>query len=143
VTCGEETFEFFAGQQIENGSPIVSNDEENLYVTYTTTGNWFMTEFLIYVLGNEPDERLTPGLAPYKSGDISTQSYTFTISFDDLDFATKVIHFRLAWTLMTYMLLTWMYSTATNTTIDHTERPSHGKPRGSHYGLFCFLIFVY
>jgi len=59
----------------------VSNDKTNLYVTYNTTGDWYLKEVHLYVgLGDAPTGRLEPGHAPYKSGDISyTQSYRFTV----------------------------------------------------------------
>jgi hypothetical protein len=41
-----------------------------------------------YVLNTEPTERLTPGQAPYKNDTLpdGTQSYTFTVPLDDLEF---------------------------------------------------------
>jgi hypothetical protein len=69
------------------GSVFVSNDEDNLYVQYVTTGNWYLEELYLYVLDEEPDTFLPPGLAPFHSGDISpSTSYTFIIPFETLDF---------------------------------------------------------
>lgn len=84
ASCGSEEFTIFAGQHNKVGTAVVSNDETNLYVTYTTDGEWFFTELHLYVMDTEPTSRLIPGRAPHKSGDVSyTQSYTFTIPLDD------------------------------------------------------------
>jgi len=39
--CGEEEFALTAGQTINVGTVRVSNDEDYLYVTYNTTGEWY------------------------------------------------------------------------------------------------------
>lgn len=38
--CGTQTFTLWAGQTINAGTLVVSNDETNLYVTYNTTGTF-------------------------------------------------------------------------------------------------------
>jgi hypothetical protein len=85
--CGEaEVFTLWGGKTINVGTVTVSNDEENLYVTYDTTGDWYLKEVHLYVLDYEPTERLTPGQAPYKSGDISyATSYTFVVPLAGFD----------------------------------------------------------
>jgi hypothetical protein len=84
-TCNSKTFLLIAGQTINVGTVVVSNDVNFIYVTYNTTGNWKLLETHLYVLDNEPTERLTPGQAPNKSGTLpeGTTSYTFTIPFND------------------------------------------------------------
>ena len=43
--CGvETTVRLLAGQTLDVGSVTVSNDETNLYVTYTTSGSWSLRE---------------------------------------------------------------------------------------------------
>lgn len=83
--CGEEEFALTAGQTIDVGTVTVSNDEDYLYVTYNTTGDWYLTGVKLYVgLGDAPTERLNPGKAPYKSGDIfHARSYTFEVPLDE------------------------------------------------------------
>jgi hypothetical protein len=74
----------WAGQTTDIGTVTVSNDDENLYVKYQTTGDWYLTEVHLYVLDMAPTERLPPGQAPYKETfPDGTQSYTFTVPLDD------------------------------------------------------------
>lgn len=86
--CGEPAvYTLWGGKTINVGTVTVANDETNLYVTYETTDNWYLTEVHLYVLNYEPLERLTPGHAPYKSGNISyATTYTFVIPLEDLGF---------------------------------------------------------
>lgn len=80
--CGEEqVFTLWGGQTIPVGTVTVSNDAENIYVTYETTGDWYLTELHLYVLDYEPTSRLTPGHAPYKWEGDPIQSYTFVVPF--------------------------------------------------------------
>jgi hypothetical protein len=83
--CGTpQTLPLWGGQTIPVGTVTVSNDAENIYVTYATTGGWLLKEVHLYVLDYEPLERLTPGKAPFKSGDISYgTTYTFTVPIPD------------------------------------------------------------
>lgn len=84
-TCNSKTYALIAGQSINVGTVVVSNDLNFLYVTYNTTGDWDLSEVQLYVLHSEPTERLTPGQAPYKSGALPNgiTSYTFTIPFGE------------------------------------------------------------
>lgn len=43
------TYELFAGQTISVGNLLVTNDDENLYITYQTTGDWFVGKVHVYV----------------------------------------------------------------------------------------------
>ena len=92
-TCNSKTYALIAGQTINVGTVVVSNDDEFLYVTYNTTGDWDLRELHLFVLHSEPDERLTPGDAPYKVESLpaGTKSYTFTIPFgDELECGTSI-----------------------------------------------------
>ena len=44
-----ESFDLFAGQTIDVGDLLVTNDEENLYITYQATGDWFVGKVHVYV----------------------------------------------------------------------------------------------
>lgn len=49
-TCGTTQVQtLLAGQTINSGSVSVSNDQVNLYVTYTTTGGWKLNKTHLYV----------------------------------------------------------------------------------------------
>jgi len=82
AVCGEQTFDLFAGQSNDVGSVTVANDDENVYVTYSTEGDWTLTETHLYVLDYVPTGRLAPGQAPYKSGIIMGNSFTFTVPIE-------------------------------------------------------------
>lgn len=80
MDCGKpQVYDLWAGKTIDVGSVTVWNDENNLYVKYDTTGDWWITDLHLYVLDYEPMERLTPGHAPYKLEGALTQSHTFTV----------------------------------------------------------------
>ncbi len=50
VECGEPQVQtLFAGQNIAAGSVTVTNDENNVYVNYTTTGGWWLNKIHLYV----------------------------------------------------------------------------------------------
>jgi len=89
VICGvPQVSTLWGGKTIDVGTVTVSNDEANLYVTYQTTGDWYLTEAQLYVLDSEPMERLTPGQADYKGENLGNiTSYTFVVPLADLDFA--------------------------------------------------------
>jgi hypothetical protein len=77
-----------AGQHIEAGTIRVSNDEENLYVTYTTTDEWQLSETHLAVaktLSGIPQNKnnMIPGQFPYKAyhnPTVSTWKYTISLS---------------------------------------------------------------
>jgi len=84
--CGiPKVFTLWAGKNTDVGTVTVSNDEDNLYVTYNTTGEWYLKEVHLHVgLGDAPTERLTPGQTPYQAEDISyARSYTFEVPLDE------------------------------------------------------------
>lgn len=93
VICGElKVFTLWGGKTINVGTVTVSNDNENLYVTYATTGGWWINEVQLHVLDYEPTERLNPGHAPYKSGILNPRqtSYEFTIPLSELAQKLKI-----------------------------------------------------
>ncbi len=49
VFCKETIFELIAGQTIPAGNVIVSNDNENLYVTYESDNGWKIKEIHLFV----------------------------------------------------------------------------------------------
>ena len=98
VSCSDPVeFVFLAGQHIDVGKIIVSNDETNLYVTYDLQkGNWWLVETHLYV-GTYKDIPFTGGgnpkigHFPYHGDHGSTQSYTFTIPLSELDDCFEII----------------------------------------------------
>ncbi len=89
--CGSiESVVLWSGQTINAGSVNVSNDNSNLYVTYSTTGNWRLRKVHLYVgscnaipVNNAGNP--TIGLFPF-SQQFSplTTSYTFTIPLSSI-----------------------------------------------------------
>jgi len=84
-TCHSRTFTLLAGKTINVGNVVVANDLNFLYITYNTTGDWDLSEVHLYVLNYEPEERLTPGQAPFTSGSLpdGTNTYTFTLPLSE------------------------------------------------------------
>lgn len=84
-TCKSKTYALVAGQNTVIGTVVVSNDVNFLYVTYTTTGDWTLSDLHLFVLDSEPMERLVPGDAPYKVEKLpnGTKTYTFSIPFSE------------------------------------------------------------
>jgi hypothetical protein len=71
----------------ELGSVFVSNDQDNLYVQYVTTGDWYLDELHVHVVDDEPDTFLQPGHAPFSRGYLfPLTSYTIVIPLELLDF---------------------------------------------------------
>ncbi|MCG2790539.1 MAG: carboxypeptidase-like regulatory domain-containing protein, partial [Actinomycetia bacterium] len=73
-----------AGQHTVAGSITVSNDGENLFVTYETVDNWLINETHLYV-GTTIPANSAPGKFPYKReelGGVTTDTYA--IPLDDL-----------------------------------------------------------
>ncbi len=86
VACGLPTVvTLWAGQTIDVGTITVTNDDVNLYVTYQTNGDWYLTEAHLYVLDYEPVGRLAPGKAPYKWEGGPVTSFTFTVPLDNYE----------------------------------------------------------
>lgn len=81
---------FYAGQTIDAGTITVSNDNTNLYVTFTTIGGWQMKESHLYVgplsgLPSTPKGNPKIGNFPYKQEhEAGVNSYTYTIPLSSL-----------------------------------------------------------
>lgn len=73
-----------AGQTIDAGTVTVSNDANYIYVTYTTTNGWVLTQTHLYVGDcalipvNNPGNPM-PGQFPYTSAHNNVTSYTYQI----------------------------------------------------------------
>jgi len=95
--CGEaKIVDLIAGQHINVGTVSVSNDDENLYVTYETSGNWYLTETHLFV-GKESDIPLNGGgnpkigHFPYSESHDDLKTFTYTIELNDLDECFSVV----------------------------------------------------
>jgi len=94
--CGSDTLTLWAGQTIDAGTLIVSNDETNLYVTYNTTGVfgtlhlWVGTDLtLLPTTPNGPGAGTPiPGQFPYVFDAAGLTTYTFTIPLANISFYT-------------------------------------------------------
>ena len=84
-----QSADMFGGQTIPVGTLQITNDEKNLYVTYSTNG-WFLNETHLYVgevTGMPVNNSNTPmpGHFPYKTTHSDgTTSFTYTIPFASL-----------------------------------------------------------
>ena len=80
-----QTFDLFAGQTIDVGSLQVTNDDQNLYVTYQSTDDWYIGKVHVYAgaLDGMPVNNSNvpvPGQFPYsQTYDPYTQTATITI----------------------------------------------------------------
>lgn len=84
ASCSESdagVFTLWGGQTIDVGTVTVAKDENNLYVTYQTSGDWYLKDAKLHVETTPPAERLNLGHADFKSGDIipCATSYAFTV----------------------------------------------------------------
>ena len=96
---GISTVNLYAGQNILMGTITYANDATNLYITYTTNPDWYMSEIHLYVGalisvplsgGGTP----SPGRFPIKStftASTLSQSVTYTIPLSTLTSQTLVI----------------------------------------------------
>ena len=93
--CGTTTWDLTAGQTTNVGSVTVSNDLDNLYVTYTLSyGSAVFGNLQVWVgndlanmpkVQNGPNAGIPiPGQFPYKVDATGLTTYTFTIPFHDL-----------------------------------------------------------
>ena len=83
----EYSYTLWAGQSNNAGTVTITNDDDNLYVTYNTNESADLLEVHVnvYTEGSVlPTKRPAPGQAPYKAGNLYADSYTVTIPFSDL-----------------------------------------------------------
>ncbi len=83
--CPATEVSLLAGQTINSGSVTVTNDANYIYVTYTTTNGWFLTQTHLYVGEcslipvNNPGNPM-PGQFPYKTTHTGgTTTYTYQV----------------------------------------------------------------
>ncbi len=79
---GITTYTLWAGKTNDAGTVSITNDEDNLYVTYNTNGTADLKEVHVYVWDNQediPDKRPAPGQAPYTAENLYVDEYTLTI----------------------------------------------------------------
>lgn len=83
-----ETYTLFAGQNINVGNLEVTNDEDNLYVTYSLSANWYLNETQLYIgyledmptnNGGNPQIGLFPFKTTHAEG-VNTYTYTIPLS---------------------------------------------------------------
>lgn len=84
--------DLIGGQYIYTGQVLYSNDEENLYVQYVTTGEWYLTDLHLYVgtVDGLPATKKgipIPGQFPYKAENPGNNLtiYTFIIPLNELE----------------------------------------------------------
>lgn len=88
--CGTTVTDFLAGQHILAGNITVTNDQTNLYVTYTTTGSWQLQETHLYVGSFEGLPKTSTGNPkignfPYKDSlSAGETTYTYTVPLSSL-----------------------------------------------------------
>ena len=82
--CAPTTVSLIAGQNMNAGSVTVTNDLNYVYVTYSTTGNWVLTQTHLYVgncslipVNNSGNPRI--GQFPYSSAHANLNTYTYQI----------------------------------------------------------------
>ncbi len=82
--CTPTEVTLIAGQTMEAGTVSVVNDSVNIYVTYTTTNGWVLTQTHLYVGDcaqipvNAPGNPI-PGQFPYGGNHNNITSYTYTV----------------------------------------------------------------
>jgi hypothetical protein len=88
--CGTSTVvELVAGQNMNAGTVTVSNDANNLTVTYSTANGWTMSEVHLYVgdcalIPTNGPGNPVPGHFPYSANLNNAQQYTVTIPLSQL-----------------------------------------------------------
>lgn len=91
-SCGTTTWALTAGQHINVGTVTVSNDLDNIYITYALTDPtatfgtlhaWVGNDLLNVPANNQGTP--VPGKFPYKPDATGLTSYTITVPFSDLE----------------------------------------------------------
>jgi hypothetical protein len=89
VTSASVTVPLWAGQTINAGRVVISNDAANLYVTYQTSPEWLLQQTHIDLRNEAPvnSENLAPGQFAYKTDPHAPQvsEFTYTIPLDALN----------------------------------------------------------
>lgn len=88
--CTPTTVSLIAGQHIDAGSVTVTNDANYIYVTYTTTGNWVITQTHLYVgacngipVNNSGNPKI--GQFPYSGTHANLTTYTYQVPISALN----------------------------------------------------------
>ncbi len=87
--CVATEVTLIAGQTINSGTVSVTNDGENIYVTYTTTNGWVLAATHLYVGDcaliptNNPGNPI-PGQFPYTGTHANVTSYTYTVPLSQI-----------------------------------------------------------
>ena len=82
-----QVFSLWAGQDNYAGTVTLSNDEDNIYVTYDTNESADLKEVHVDIYSTAdavPDKRPAPGQADYKAENLYSDAYTVTVPFADL-----------------------------------------------------------
>ncbi|MCP4442272.1 MAG: hypothetical protein GY810_25470 [Aureispira sp.] len=86
----DSVYQIYGGQTIPVGDLIVNNDDDNVYVTYTTSGCWELSETHLYVgdPANIPTNNANtpiPGQFTYQASHSGgTTTYTYTVPLANL-----------------------------------------------------------
>ncbi len=94
ATCAPDTFTIFGGQTIEMGYLVVSNNSEDLYVSYEITNpDYYLAEAQLWIgtdltLVPKANETPIPGQFPYKAEDLNTVFYQFSVPLADIVLGT-------------------------------------------------------
>ena len=87
--CVATEVTLIAGQTINSGTVTVTNDANFIYVTYTTTNGWVLSQTHLYVGDcalipvNNPGNPI-PGQFPYASAHNNVTSYTYQIPLSQI-----------------------------------------------------------
>lgn len=92
-----ECTKLYAGKSAEAGTVCVTNDLESLYVTYSTTGDWYLDDVHLFVGATLATMPVTKtgnpkiGNFPYVVENLNTQMYTFTVPLGDFGAADPCV----------------------------------------------------
>jgi hypothetical protein len=139
------TGDIWAGKTTDVGTitatmHYTADDNATLEIHYATDDGWKMTECHLWIAKKAPAARFAPGQYPYKSGTISTNSYSFSIPIADLK-----SRFGIDWGSDVYVMphcaLTWVGSG--NPPGGETNPTGYGgcivnPKKGSWFGFFTF-----
>lgn len=83
-SCEEKTVALMAGQSTQAGTVTIENDDDYIYVTYTTTNGWVLTKTHLFVgactaIPVNNGGNAVPGQFPNKTNHSNVTSYTYTL----------------------------------------------------------------